>query len=145
MGNKLHKIHTIYDLVIYAYERINGKFENQILSRYFEFAPHYRGEITFLLREVLLCNLTAVIFRKISERRFCRYLADHGKFSDLLIRELWDLFHNAEDEVKKVIFMRYFFDLGVKVHSILRGQDEMGEEINFLEYLLLDHTEQQEE
>lgn len=64
MSNKLHKIHTIYDLVIYAYERINGKSENQILSRYLESTPKYCEQITFLLREVLYCNLTVEEFVK---------------------------------------------------------------------------------
>ena len=64
MDGKLHKIHTIYDLIIYAYERIRGKSENKILSCYREKIPEYRKEINSLLREVMMCNLTIEEFVK---------------------------------------------------------------------------------
>lgn len=102
------------------------------------------GLVKVIKRVFAYCE-SAVILQKISERRFCCYLVDYGKFSDFLIEELWNLFYNANDEVKNLIYMRYFFDLGVKVNYILRGQDEMAEEINFLEFLLLDNSDQPEE
>lgn len=62
MDVKFYNIHTIYDLVIYAYEKINGRCESKIISQYLDTAPSYRSEITELMREVLLCNLTVEEF-----------------------------------------------------------------------------------
>ncbi len=62
MNDKLYRIHTIYDLVIYAYQQICGRRESRILSQYLESVPKYRSEITFLMREVLLCNFTVEEF-----------------------------------------------------------------------------------
>ncbi len=79
-----------------------------------------------------------VILRKISKRRFYSYLVEFGKFSEVLIEKLWNIFNGVDDSLKNIIFMRRFFDLELKVNYLLRGQDEIGEEINFLEFLLLD-------
>ena len=79
-----------------------------------------------------------MILRKISKRRFYSYLVEFGKFSEVLIEKLWNIFNGVDDSLKNIIFMRRFFDLELKVNYLLRGQDEIGEEINFLEFLLLD-------
>lgn len=64
MDKRLYNIHTIYDLIIYAYEQISGESENTILSCYYEKIPRYRNRINFLLREVMMCNLTVEEFVK---------------------------------------------------------------------------------
>lgn len=64
MDKSLYHIHTIYDLIIYAYEQISGESENTILSCYYEKIPQYRKRINFLLREVMMCNLKVEEFVK---------------------------------------------------------------------------------
>lgn len=62
MDKKIYNIHTIYDLIIYAYEQVGGLSENKILSCYLDNIPEYRKKINSLLRETLLCNLTVEDF-----------------------------------------------------------------------------------
>lgn len=62
MDKKIYNIHTIYDLIIYAYEQIGGLSENRILSCYLDTIPEYRSNINSLLRETLMCNLTVEDF-----------------------------------------------------------------------------------
>lgn len=133
------------DKVVEEMQLLYGYFYHQLESEdYVCSETGFSEKLIKAMKWIFAYCEQAVLFRRISKRRFCSYVADYGKFSELFIEKLWDLFYNADDTVKKCIFMRHFFDLEVKVNYLLRGQDEMEEEINFLEYLLMDNSSDDE-
>lgn len=81
MEEALFKVTSIYDLMIIAYDRIRGKAENRILSRYYEEVQECFGEITYLMRELFTENLTITEFVKeltqyfsVDEEQVCMHL-----------------------------------------------------------------------
>lgn len=94
MDEKFDKIETIYDLLIYAYERIQGNEDNSILSTYLEEMPEYRADITCLFREVLYNNLTIKEFLK----KIAVYLEDDYKQVCMHILKEFDRFYGERDQ-----------------------------------------------
>ena len=83
----------------------------------------------------------SILLQRISKRRLLELLVGKGKFSKKFSEEIWALFDKDQEKLREVVMSRRLADLEMKLNYVVKGQNELREELDFIEYLLIEKSD----
>lgn len=128
-----------------AIEKIKSAYEYRY--RQFENDDYICAEIALDKKQMraIRCVFSycefSIILQHTSKRRFRVFLVEKGRFSEYFTDEIWDLFSDNRKDIEKLVYSRHLADLEMKVNYLMNGQDELKEELEFIEYLVIENSD----
>lgn len=128
-----------------AIEKIKSAYEYRY--RQFENDDYICAEIALDKKQMraIRCVFSycefSIILQHTSKRRFRVFLVEKGRFSEYFTDEIWNLFSDNRKDIEKLVYSRHLADLEMKVNYLMNGQDELKEELEFIEYLVIENSD----
>ena len=128
-----------------AIEKIKSAYEYRY--RQFENDDYICAEIALDKKQMraIRCVFSycefSIILQHTSKRRFKVFLVEKGRFSEYFTDEIWNLFSDNRKDIEKLVYSRHLADLEMKVNYLMNGQDELKEELEFIEYLVIENSD----
>ena len=83
-----------------------------------------------------------IIGKCISERWFKSIFSQKGKLPDKITDCIWGIFSNSRNQIKETVHFRYLASIDQKLNALMNEHDEIKDELEFVQYLILDRTKQ---
>lgn len=79
----------------------------------------------------------SVILKRVSKRIFRELVVGRGKIKEVIMDAMWDLFDNNRNDIKEIVCLRRLANLEMKVNYLMDQQEEMQEDLGFLQFLII--------
>lgn len=83
----------------------------------------------------------SVILKRVSKRIFRELVVGRGKIKEVIMDAMWDLFDNNRNDIKEIVCLRRLANLEMKVNYLMDQQEEMQEDLGFLQFLIIESND----
>lgn len=134
-------INEVHKLIELAFE---NKYYEHETEDYLVDNNKIKADIVQSLYQILNMCENAIIMQMISKRRFTELFQDRlrlNELSDLL----WDLYFTNKDVLEKYIYYNKIATLDLKISNLIKNNENLINELEFVEYLITSQIEESQE
>mgnify|MGYP000077204615 FL=1 len=125
-------IETVFRYIYFNYESYNYVFSKEKVDKL------YSTELQYVINYAEYL----IIGKCISERWFKSIFSQKGKLPDKITDCIWGIFSNSRNQIKETVHFRYLASIDQKLNALMNEHDEIKDELEFVQYLILDRTKQ---